>query len=190
MFPSIKFFTGIYISQRNSICLNDRRNSNASGVCGDCQRRSSAPFPWKLAIPVLAALSFMLVEGVAKSFWNCCSGVTSLENQLFASWMATSRSKSSRPEARSCGSSRPQLTEPEDRINVPAEKISEMSARVPPPKLWEPLLPLLKYMCVRHVHKSPRPPFFLLICIMTTVPTSTSFVLSDTTYFWEKCLQK
>lgn len=103
-FPSIKFFSGTYISQRNSICLNDRRNSNASGVCGDCQRRSSAPLSWKLAILVLAVLFSMLVGGVAKSFWNCRSGESSTENWLFASWMTTSRNKSSRPEARSCGS--------------------------------------------------------------------------------------
>lgn len=32
MFPSIKLSAGTYISQRNSICLNDGRNSNASGA--------------------------------------------------------------------------------------------------------------------------------------------------------------
>ena len=84
-FPSMKFFAGTYISQINSICLNDRRNSDASGVCGDCQRRSSAPLPWKLAIPVLAVLSSVLVGGVSKLFWNCRSGVSSLENWLFTS---------------------------------------------------------------------------------------------------------
>lgn len=31
LFPSIKLSAGTYISQRNSICLNGRRNSNASG---------------------------------------------------------------------------------------------------------------------------------------------------------------
>lgn len=160
-FPSIKFFTGTYIRQRNSICSNDRRNSNASGVCGDCQRRSLAPLPWKLAIPVLAVLSSVVFGGVAKSFWNCRSGISSLENWLFASWMTTSRNKSSRPEARSCGSSRPQLTEPKDRTNVPAEEVSEMSG-VQPSVLQEPLLPSLKYMCFRQVHKSP-PPFFFYI---------------------------
>lgn len=149
MFPSIKFLTGTYISQRNSICWNDRRNSNTSCVCGDCQRRCSAPFPWKLTIPVLAVLSSMLLGGVAKSFWNCGSGVSAVENWLFASWTTTSRYKSSRPEAWSCGSLWPQLTEPKDRVNVPAEKISEMSAGVQPSTLWEPLLPLMKYVCFK-----------------------------------------
>lgn len=154
-FPSIKLLTGTYISQRNSICLSDRRNSHASSVCGDCQRRSSAPLPGKLAIPVLAVLSSMLVGDTAKSFWNCRSGVRSPENWLFASWMTISRNKSSRPEARSCGSGGPQLTEPKNRMNVPAEKVSEIPAGVQPSTLWEPLLPLLKHMCVRHVHKNP-----------------------------------
>lgn len=95
--------------------------------------------------------------------------------------MTISRNKSSGPEAQSCGSSRPQLTEPKDRTNVPAEDVSEMSG-VQPSVLREPLLPLLKYVCFRHVHKSP--PLFLYI--MTSVPTSASLMLPDTTYFWEK----
>jgi len=162
MFPSMKFFTGSYISQRNSTCLDDRRNSSASGVCGDCQR-SSAPLLWKLAILVLAVLSSMLVGGVAESFWSCRSGVSYLENWRFASCITTNRNKFSRPEARSCGSSRMQVTECKDRMNVLAEKISEMLAGVQPSTLWEPLLALLKYMYARHVHKRhPTPPFFYM----------------------------
>lgn len=149
-FPSIKVLTATYISQRNTICSNDRRNSNTSGVCGDCQR-SSAPLPWTLAILVLAVFSAMLVGDVAKSFWNCHSGVSSVEDWLFGSWMTASRNRSSRPGVQSCGSSQPQVTEPKTRTNVPAEKTPEVSAEV------QPLVLLLKYMSFRHGHKSLLP---------------------------------
>lgn len=51
-----------------------------------------APRLWKFATPVLAVLSSVLIGGVAESFGSCHSGVSSLENQLFASAMAQIKS--------------------------------------------------------------------------------------------------
>lgn len=83
--------------------------------------------------------------------------------------MATSTNKTCRPEARSGGSGWPQWTEPKDRMNVPAEKISEMSAGAQPSMLWQPLLSLLTYRCIRCVQKSPVVCFYMYVCIVICI---------------------
>lgn len=71
---------------------------------------------------------------------------------------------------------------------MPAEKISEVSAGAQPSVVWQPLLTLLTYKCFRCVQKSPVG-FFLHVyshTYMTVVPTSASFMMPDTSCFWEK----
>lgn len=98
-----------YVSFYKALCWNlhkpkkqylfERREEQQCQRCfGGCQR-SSAPRPWKFATPVLAVLSSMLTGGVAELFGICHSGVSSLENSLFTSAMATSTNKTCRPKA-------------------------------------------------------------------------------------------